>query len=48
MINLNDIFDKDMEKDNLLIIINYDEKKQNFFKRGNIFKTNCKKPNVCK
>ena len=34
MINLNDIFDKDMGKDNLLVIINYDEKKTKFFLKG--------------
>ncbi len=36
MINLNDIFDKDMEKDNLLVIINYDDKKTKFFLKGTI------------
>jgi len=33
-INLDDIFDKDDEKDNLLIIINYNEKKTKFFLKG--------------
>ena len=41
MINLNDIFDKDTEKDNLLIIIDYNNKKTKFFfKRNNFFKKN--------
>ncbi len=34
MINLNDIFEKDSEKDNLLIIINYSEQKTKFFLKG--------------
>tara|TARA_Y100000996_G_scaffold399852_1_gene369270 strand:+ start:57 stop:1103 length:1047 start_codon:yes stop_codon:yes gene_type:complete len=34
MINLNEIFDKDEEKDNLLIIIDYDKKKTKFFLKG--------------
>ena len=48
MINLNDIFDKDMEKGQSSYNYKLRRKKQNFFKRGNIFKTNCKKLNVCK
>ena len=35
-INLNDIFDNDAEKDNLLIIINYSNQKINFFIKGSI------------
>ena len=38
MINLNDIFDKDIEKDNLLVIIDYKNKKLNFFKRDDFIK----------
>ncbi len=36
IINLDDIFDKDVEKDNLLIIIDYDKQKTNFFLKGTI------------
>ena len=36
LINLNEIFDKDIEKDNLLVIINYDKQKTNFFLKGTI------------
>jgi len=35
-INLNDIFDTDIEKDNLLLIIDYQKKKTNFFLKGTI------------
>ena len=34
IINLNDIFDDDNEKDNLLVIIDYEEQKTNFFLKG--------------
>ncbi len=34
MVNLNDIFDKDPEKDNLLVIIDYDKQKVKFFLKG--------------
>ena len=33
-VNLDDIFDKDTQKDNLLVIINYDIKKTKFFLKG--------------
>ncbi len=36
LINLNEIFDKDIEKDNLLVIINYNKQKTNFFLKGTI------------
>tara|TARA_A100001015_G_scaffold13663_1_gene15955 strand:+ start:2830 stop:3873 length:1044 start_codon:yes stop_codon:yes gene_type:complete len=36
MVDLNNIFDGDTEKDNLLIIIDYDKKKTKFFLKGNI------------
>ena len=36
MINLNDIFDQDIEKDNLLIVIDYNRKKTKFFLKGTI------------
>ena len=36
MINLSNIFDKDIEKDNLLVIINYDKQKTKFFLKGMI------------
>ena len=36
MINLNDIFDQDTEKDNLLIVIDYNNKKTKFFLKGTI------------
>ena len=36
MVNLNSIFDEDTEKDNLLIIIDYDKQKTKFFLKGNI------------
>ncbi len=35
-INLDNIFDKDIEKDNLLIIIDYDKQKTKFFLKGTI------------
>ena len=35
-INMNDIFDDDVEKDNLLVIINYSNQKINFFIKGSI------------
>ena len=34
LISLDDIFDKDIEKDNLLIIIDYDKQKTKFFLKG--------------
>ena len=37
MINLNDIFDKDIEKDNLLVIIDYNNQKNKIFFKGNYF-----------
>jgi len=36
IINLDNIFDKDIEKDNLLIIIDYDKQKTKFFLKGTI------------
>ena len=36
MISLKDIFDMDIEKDNLLVIINYNKKKTKFFLKGTI------------
>ena len=36
MVNLNSIFDEDTEKDNLLIIIDYDKQKTKFFLKGKI------------
>ena len=36
MVNLNNIFDEDTEKDNLLIIIDYGKQKTKFFLKGNI------------
>jgi len=36
MINLNDIFDKDIEKDNLIVVIDYDNQKTKFFLKGTI------------
>ena len=36
MINLSDIFDKDVEKDNLLVIVDYDKQKTKFFLKGTI------------
>ena len=36
IVNLDNIFDKDIEKDNLLIIINYDKQKTKFFLKGTI------------
>ena len=36
IINLNDIFDKDIEKDNLLVIIDYNKQKTKFFLKGTI------------
>ena len=36
MMNLNDIFEKDIEKDNLLIIIDYNNQKTKFFLKGTI------------
>ena len=36
MTNLDDIFDKDIEKDNLLIIIDYDKQNTKFFLKGTI------------
>ena len=36
MIDLNDIFDNDVEKDNLLLIINYDKQRTKFFLKGTI------------
>ena len=36
MVNLNDIFEKDSEKDNLLVIIDYNEQKTKFFLKGKI------------
>lgn len=36
MINLNDIFDKDIEKDNLIVIIDYGNQKTKFFLKGTI------------
>ena len=35
-INLSDIFDKDLEKDNILVIIDYEKQKTNFFLKGTI------------
>ncbi len=35
-INLEDIFDKDTDKDSLLIIINFNKRKTNFYLKGNI------------
>ena len=42
MINLNDIFDKDMKGQSSCNYKLRRKKNKNFFKRGNIFKTNCK------
>ena len=36
MVNLNNIFDEDTDKDNLLIIIDYGKQKTKFFLKGNI------------
>ena len=36
IVNLDNIFDKDIEKDNLLIIIDYDKQKTKFFLKGTI------------
>ncbi len=36
MVNLDNIFDRDTETDNLLIIIDYDKRKTKFFLKGNI------------
>ena len=33
-LNLDDIFDKDIDKDNLLIIIDYEKQKTKFFLKG--------------
>lgn len=35
-INLSDIFDKDIQKDNLLVIVDYDEQRTKFFLKGTI------------
>ena len=36
-INLNNIFDKDIEKDNLFVIIDFNEQKTKFFFKRNYF-----------